>query len=128
MPRFDKVEPKGGSFRAVLAFAIAAPDVGVVVAVGLDANGKVVKGAGQTGVVGVICPSQPMAIGRPIDVMTDGEIVDMVAPFVAGTAYYAVSASGVVEAVAPAAGILKARVGHTVEAWRLVVRVSPYQG
>ena len=126
MPRFDKVEPKGGSFRAPLNFAIAAPDVGVVVAVGLDANGRVVKGAGQTGIVAVICPSNQLAAGEPIDCMTDGEIVDVA--LVAGTTYYGVGASGVVESTAPAAGVNKSKIGHTVQAWRLIVRVGQNQG
>lgn len=127
MPRFDKVEPKGGSFRAVLAFAIAAVDVGTVVGVGLDVNGKVVEGAGQTGVLAVICPSSPASIGDPIDCMTDGEIVDMTG-LAAGTVYYAGAAAGALGAVAPVAGVNAARVGYTVEAWRLVVRVSRDQG
>lgn len=127
MPRFDKVEPKGGSFRAVLAFAIAAVDVGTVVGVGLDVNGKVVKGAGQTGVLAVICPSSPASIGDPIDCMTDGEIVDMTG-LAAGTVYYGGAAAGALGAVAPVAGVNAARVGYTVEAWRLVVRVSRDQG
>lgn len=126
MPRFDKVEPKGGSFRAPLAIAIAAVDVGVVYGVGLDVNGKVVRGAGQTGVVGVICPSNVLAINDPIDVMTDGEIVDVA--LAAGTKYYINTATGVLETAAPAAGTNKPVAGHTVQAWRLIVRVSTFQG
>lgn len=126
MPRFDKVEPKGGAFRAPLNFAIAAIDVGVVVAVGLDVNGRVVRGAGQSGICAVICPSNQMATGDPIDCMTDGEIVDMT--LVAGTAYYGVDATGVVEAVAPIAGANKVRIGQTVQTWRLIVRVMQKQG
>ena len=126
MPRFDKVEPKGGSFRAALNFAIAAVDVGVVVAVGLDANGRVVKGAGQSGIVAVICPSNVMSAGDPIDCMTDGEIADYAG--VAGTAYYGIDGTGLLDAVAPLAGVNKARIGHTVQAWRLVVRVGRTQG
>ena len=127
MPRFDKVEPKGGSFRAPLNFAIAAGDVGEIVAVGLDVNGRVVKGAGQTGVVAVICPSNVMAAGDPIDCMTDGEIADATG-LAAGTAYFGVNATGVIEDTAPAAGANKVRIGHTVQAWRLIVRVGNYQG
>lgn len=126
MPRFDKVEPKGGSFRAPLAFAIAAVDVGVVVAVGLDVNGRVVKGAGNSGVVAVICPSNVLNIGDPIDCMTDGEIVDV--SLTAGTAYYANGTTGALETTAPAAGTNKVKVGHTVQTWRLVVRVRDFQG
>ena len=116
MPRFDKVEPKGGSFRAPLNFAIAAVDVGVVVGVGLDTNGRVVKGSGNTGVVGVICPSNVMASGEPIDVMTDGEIVDTT--LTAGTVYYS-DAAGVISTTNTGT-----QVGFTYQTWRLVVRVS----
>ena len=127
MPRFDKVEPKGGSFRAPLNFAIAAPDVGVVVGVGIDANGRVVKGAGQSGVVGVICPSNLMAAGDPIDVMSHGEIVDV--SLAAGTQYFVNTSTGAIETAAPAAGTNKPRVGHTVQSWRLIVRFETgYQG
>lgn len=126
MPRFDKVEPKGGSFRAPLGFAIASGDVGVVKGVGLDVNGKVVLGAGQTGVVAVICPSNVMAIGDPIDCMTNGEIVDVA--LAAGTTYYINTSTGVLETAAPAVGTNKPKAGHTVQAWRLIVRVSTFQG
>lgn len=121
MPRFDKVEPKGGSFRAPLNFAIAAPDVGVVVGVGLDTNGRVVKGAGNTGVVAVICPSKVMSAGDPIDCMTDGEIVDT--SLTAGTPYYAAAADGAVSGLNTGT-----QVGFTVQTWRLVVRVSQTVG
>jgi hypothetical protein len=127
MARFDKVEPKGGSFRAPLGFAIAAADVGDVVGVGLDANGVAQKSGSQTGIVGVICPSSQAAVGDPIDVMTDGEIVD-VAGLAAGTVYYAADADGAVDTTAPAAGVAGVRVGHTVQSWRLVVRVQSVVG
>lgn len=116
MPRFDKVEPKGGSFRAPLNFAIALGDVGVVVGVGLDTSGRVVKGAGNTGVIGVICPSRIMAAGDPIDVMQDGEIVDC--SLTAGTRYYAQAAAGVLTTTAGT----DAKVGWTCQTWRLIVR------
>jgi hypothetical protein len=127
MPRFDKVEPKGGSFRAPLNYAVASGEVGVVFGIGLDVNGRVVKGAGQTGVVALICPSNVMSAGDPIDCMTDGEIADMTG-LAAGTAYYVNSATGALESTAPAAGTNKVKAGHTVQSWRLVVRVRDFQG
>lgn len=117
MPRFDKVEPKGGSFRAPLNFAIASGDVGTVVGVGLDANGRCVKGAGTSGVVGVICPSRVMAAGEPIDVMTSGEIVDT--SLTAGARYYADAVTGVLNTTNT-----NAKVGFTVQTWRLIVRAE----
>ncbi len=126
MPRFDKVEPKGGSFRAPLGFNLVSGDVGVVIGVGLDVNGRVQKGAAQSGVVAVICPSSLGAIGDPIDCMTDGEIVDMA--LAAGTTYYINTATGVLQTGAPAAGVNGAKAGHTVQSWRLIVRVGSVQG
>lgn len=118
MPRFDKVEPKGGSFRAPLNFAIASSDVGVVVGIGLDTSGRVVKGAGNSGIVAVICPSRVMAAGEPIDCMTDGEIVDTA--LTAGTKYFAAVADGALTVTATA----NAKIGFTVQTWRLIVRVG----
>lgn len=124
MSRIDKYDPVDGGFRAKLAFA---PAVGVALGVGLDATGKVVAGAGATGVVGVICPSSVLAINDVIDVMTHGEIVD-VTGLAAGTSYYGAAADGVVAAGAPAVGVNSAKIGYTVEAWRLIVRVETVQG
>lgn len=136
MARYDKYDPVSGGFRAPLAAAIAAARVGGVEAVSLDATGKVVVGTGgQTGFVGVICPDKTFAAGDIIDVMTDGEIVEFTtgangaafAPAVAGEEYYA-AAGGALEVTAPGAGTNKGRVGHTVEATRLIVRAGVRQG
>lgn len=128
MARFDKYDPVSGGFRAPLAADWLLADYGVPLAVGLDANGRVVKGNGNTGVVGVVCVdgqirngvlvSQPKIAGEIVDVMTSGEIVDC-AGLVAGDAYGSVAATGV---LASTAGLLQ--VGNTVEATRLVVRVT----
>lgn len=124
---YDKYDPISGGFRAPLDAAIADADPNVVRGVSLNANGRVVVGtAGNSGGVGVIVAHKAMAAGDIVDVMTDGEIVD-VAGLTAGTVYY-VSAAGVLETTAPAAGANKLRVGHTVEADRLIVRVQLVQG
>lgn len=124
---YDKYDPISGGFRAPLAAAIADADPNVVQAVSLDANGRVVVGtAGNSGFVGVIVAHKAMAANDIVDVMTDGEIVD-VAGLVAGTVYFA-SATGPLEVTAPIAGANKGRVGHTVEADRLIVRAQIAQG
>lgn len=119
--RFDKVDPYGGSFRAKLAFAVASTDVGVVYPVGLDASGNVVKGAGQTSVVGVICPVRTAAIGEPIDVMVDGEIANFAlqngSAAQAGTVYYG-HADGTLSTLNT-----DTKLGWTVTADRLMVHV-----
>lgn len=125
MARIDKYEPLSGGFRANLAAdwaGQAAP-----VAVSLDANGRVVIGAGTALTqVGVICKPDAAKAGTPVDIMTDGELLE--AGLVAGTVYYANATTGALESSAPAAGTNKLRVGHTVEASRLVVRCQLIQG
>lgn len=114
--RFDKYDPVSGGFRAPLnaAYTGAAAALGV----GLNSSGKVVVGAGATGIVGVICQPYDKAANDIVDVMTDGEIVE--AALAAGTTYYAHATTGVISTTVSAY-----RVGHTVEAGRLVVRTLP---
>lgn len=124
MGRIDKYDPVDGGFRAPLAANYAGSETPV--GVGLDVNGRVVLGAGNTGVVGVMVKTLAANTGDIVDVMTDGEIVE--AGLAAGTVYYAAAADGALTTAAPAAGVNATRVGHTVEADRLVVRVQRVQG
>ena len=136
MARYDKYDPVNGGFRAVLVAAIASSAVGGIIAVSLDANGKVVVGtAAQSGFVGVICPDKVFAAGDVIDVMTSGEIVEFTtgangAAFGAAVAgqIYTANASGAIQTTIPAAGVNYDRVGHSVEATRLIVRCQKAQG
>lgn len=116
MARIDKYEPLGGGFRAKLAadYTGSANPIGV----GLNSSGLVVPGAGQTGVLGVICLPKDKKAGDPVDVMTDGELVGFGGA--AGTVYYAHASTGVISTTASLY-----RVGATVEASRLVVRMAP---
>lgn len=123
--RYDKYDPVDGGFRAPLAadFAGSANAIGV----GLDVNGRVVVGAGHTGVIAILCnpssdvPGATTKAGDPVDCMTDGEVVDFVGA--AGTKYYAHATTGVISTTSAAGAIY---VGHTVEATRLVVRVGRF--
>jgi hypothetical protein len=116
MARFDKYESATGGFRAALAAAYTgSPNP---IAVGLDVNGRVVPGAGQTGICGVICQPKNRAAGERIDVMVDGEIVECTG-LAAGTLYYANLSTGVLQT-----GATIAAVGFTVEADRLHVRTE----
>lgn len=131
MARYDKYEPVSGGFRAPLA-ADWAGALGTPVGVGLDASGRVVPGAGNTGVVGVLIVEGRVApdgtrslsprgkAGEIQDVMTDGEIVDCTG-LTAGTVYYAASADGAVSVTSTGGAT---RLGATVEAQRLVVRAA----
>lgn len=125
MARIDKYEPVGGGFRAPLAGAwvgSATPK-----GVGLDANGRVVPGAGNSGIKGVLCQPENKAANDIVDVMTEGELVEF-AGLAAGTTYYAANADGVISAAGPAVGVNAVQIGFTVEANRMVVRVKQVQG
>lgn len=114
---YDKYDPINGGFRAKLAAnksATTAP-----IAVGLDSNGAVVYGAGNTGIIGVIVLPVAKVAGDVVDVMTSGEIVN-VATLTAGTIVTADTTSGALGTTAASA--TKVPVGYMVEAGRLVVR------
>ena len=128
MARYDKYDPISGGFRAKLAAAWAAAD-GTPVAVGLDVNGRVVPGAGNTGILGVVVlVAENKAAGDVVDVMTAGEIVEVddtgFTGRAAGIAVYAVPASGALTNVATA----NVKIGHMVENDRLVVRKAASAG
>lgn len=79
---YDKYDPVSGGFRAPLAADLPATAIiaganttGDPLAVGLDTNGRVVPGAGTTGIVGVLVTTKNMKANDIVDVMTAGEIV-----------------------------------------------------
>lgn len=149
MARYDKYEPIAGGFRARLAEALTLSNGSIgPVAVSLNASGQAVVGtAGQSGPVGVLVknvakgPVGPwgtsLAGGTPnayapigaqagdvVDIMTNGEIVDLdPTDFPAGSAIYA-AADGTLSATGGAGSYV---IGHTVEAGRLVVRFAAGQ-
>jgi hypothetical protein len=138
-PRYDKYDGVTGGFRGKLAADLTVDSEGStgVRAVSLNASGRVVVGtAGASGFVGVIVKNVPfypslgsipgaanLAVpvggkaGDVVDIMTDGEIVD-VAGLAAGTKYYA-AADGTLNTTNT-----NPYVGHTVEAGRLIVRAQ----
>lgn len=125
MPRYDKYEPYAGGFRAPLAEAITKDDGFTVYGVGLDADGHVVLGAGQSGIVGALVAHGAKNAGDIVDVMTSGEIVEFTADGIpggdaadAGTVYSAGNTDGALGATGDVA------LGFTVEPTRLVVRFS----
>lgn len=115
--RYDKYEFMGGGFRAPLAVEYAAANRGVPKGVGLNADGQIVVGAGQSGVVGVLILTKAHDAGHIVDVMTQGEIVGFEGD--PGTIYYSDEDGNISDSDATGA----TRVGHTVEAARLIVRV-----
>jgi hypothetical protein len=119
--RWDKTDPYD-TIRAPLNVAWLAADIGVIIGVGINASGKLVKGAGNTGCIGVVCLSKVRPAGHPVDIIKRGEAVggvNLVAATaaLAGTSY-SISAAGVITATA--AGV-RGTLGLTVEADRLIV-------
>lgn len=131
--RIDKYEPLTGGTRAPLNAATVVGDLGVLFGVGLNANGRVVKGAGNTGIIGVLCNSSAKNAGAIVDVAQDCDIVELPG-LVAGTVYWADGVTGLLAAGIVGTGAIPAsgtgstagsqRIGFTVEADRLVVRVG----
>lgn len=115
-----------GGFRAALNVDWLDADVAAPIAVSLNGSGRVVKAAGTTGVVGVVVCDRKKFAGDIVDIMTSGEITDC-AGLAAGTVYYGAT-TGVISSTAPGAGVNGVRVGQTVEADRLIVRVQAVQG
>lgn len=139
MARYDKYDPVAGGFRAHLAVDWVLADLNRVWPVGLDVNGLVVKGAGQTGILGVLVLTRPIKAGsEPVDVMTNGEIIEFptaAAPAPAGSAVFAEPATDFEVDVAVNVAPASVRIGHTVESSatngrgaRLVVRVVQAAG
>lgn len=126
MARIDKTESAIGVFRAPLAGDYAGSETPV--GVGLDVNGRVVIGAGVSGIVGLLvkpplniqAPLFPYKAGNPIDVLTNGELVNFAG--VAGTRYTVNTGTGVISSAAPS--VSQIAIGWTVEATRLIVRVA----
>lgn len=143
MSRIDKWHPAIGVFRAPLNAALTATsgpgavtDLNRVLCVGLNGSGRVVKATTAFTVKGIIVATHAYAAGDIIDVLTNGEVVELDgadiegggAP-VAGTDYiFNATASRLAAIGAPAAGTSFARIGWTVEATRLVVRLGLGQG
>lgn len=112
MARYDKYDTPGG-FRALLAADWTGSETPF--GVGLDANGRVVLGAGTIGVVGVLCEPNDRLAGQPVDIMLDGEILEFDGD--PATVYGADDVTGVLSDGGDTA------VGFTVEEDRLVVRM-----
>lgn len=126
--RYDKYEPHAGGFRAPTDAALVEADVNKIFGVGLNSSGRVVKGAGQSGIIGVLVVPSKKAAGDIVDVMTGGEIVgatlsDGTTALDAGKMYYVDPTTGAVTATATG----NVPIGFTVEASRLIVRLVPTQ-
>ena len=116
MARIDKTESAVGVVRAKNAADIAATDYDKIFGVGLNAQGRVVKGAGTTGVIGVTTWNRTNSkAGKVTDIFKLGDFVEC-AGLAAGTKYFADAATGVISTTNTGT-----YVGFTVEADRLVL-------
>jgi hypothetical protein len=136
MARVDKYDPITGGFRADVALDVLDADLGKLYAYGLDSTGKAVKGAGQSGCLGVwVFNDKPGRVGplREIqrqDIMREGCVTDFGPTAgvpgtdfgVAGTKYFANATTGAISATG---GTGTYYVGATVEPDRLEVNFQP---
>lgn len=124
MARIDKTDSAVGVVRAPLNADIEEANYDTIKCVGLNAQGRIVYGAGQTGVVGVIISDRTVRkAGKIADIFVLGDAVD-VDGLAAGTTYYADPATGdLITAADNGAGVANTRIGFTVEADRLVIRL-----
>lgn len=142
MSRIDKYGPLTGGFRAPLNAAWNATsgpsgvsDLNRIIVVALNGSGKLIKATTAAAAVGVVCLSSAKEAGAVVDVMTNGEIVELdtndlqTGSPAAGTKYILdTTASRLAAQGTPAAGTNVFYVGTTVEATRLVVRCGSFQG
>lgn len=125
MARIDKTDSAVGVVRAALNADVAEADYNQIIGVGLNAQGRIVKGAGNSGIVGVIIPDHTRRkAGMVTDIFVMGDAVE-VDGLTAGTTYYLDTAGNLTAAAddggAPAVPYTK--IGFTVEADRLVIRL-----
>lgn len=132
MSRYDKYDPKNGGYRAWLAADYDPDDVERLIGVGHDAQGRLVKGAGVTGITGVLILTKAEKAGTRVDPMTSGDVVEF-GPTVGepgvdfgqpGKVYYSNAAGEIDVAANPADLTGLVRVGHTERGSRLIVRVE----
>lgn len=136
MARVDKYDPETGGFRVYVAGDYADADLGKLFGFGLDSTGKMVKGAGVSGVLGVwVVTEKPGVVGplrevSRLDIMREGCITDFgpstsgkvpgVDFGVAATKYFS-DANGVISSTAAVGSYY---VGATVEPDRLEVNFN----
>lgn len=120
--RVDKTNSQVGVVRAYLAADIASSEWNKLRAVGLNSSGKVVLGAGASGIKGIaIFDSTNSKAGKRVDIFKLAEfIVSGADLLVAATNYTANTTTGVVSSTA--ASGTQIAVGYTVENDRLVMQ------
>jgi hypothetical protein len=124
MARIDKADSTVGVVRADLGADLPLDTMDTIIGVGLNSAGRILPGAANTGVVGVMNPNRKVRLaGKRADIFKTGEAVEMEG-LQPGRNAYAAHATGVVStpAAAPAAADFT-KVGYTVEADRLIIQL-----
>lgn len=119
--RVDKTNSQVGVVRAPLDAAITSADWNKMRAVGLNSSGRVVLGAGASGIKGIaIFDRTNSKAGDPVDIIKLGEIIVSDADLLtAATNYTANTTTGVVSNAA--ASGTQIAVGYTVQNDRFVI-------
>lgn len=116
MARIDKTQSAIAVTRAPINADFAQGDWDRIIPVGINATGKVVKGAGTTGVIGVVIPGKTVyKAGQIADIFGNGSEAVECAGLAAGTKYYS-AADGTVSTTNTGTYL-----GFTVETDRLVI-------
>jgi hypothetical protein len=120
--RIDKTDSAVGVVRGVLNADVASGSWNKPLGVGINASGKVVLGAGTSGIVGIIIvDSTNYRAGSRCDIFKLGEVVlTSTDILVAGTNYTANTTTGVITSAAVSASQIQ--IGYTVEADRLILK------
>lgn len=116
MARVDKTDSAVGVVRANFLADFVVGDYDKVIAVGLDSLGRIIKGSGQTGIVGVVIPGRNSKAGKRGDIFVLADVVDCVG-LAAGTKYFG-QPDGTVSTLNTGVAL-----GFTVEADRLQIRL-----
>lgn len=129
MARIDKYEPHVSGSRARLAAAWLIGDIGAIIGVSLDVNGRIVKGAGTQGLVGVCVLQSTHPAGHQVDILQRCDLVEVTGLTGQGPGKKMyMNLAGVITATAPTVGVNAYLLGHMVETDRLVLRWQEIQG
>lgn len=120
--RVDKTDSSVGVVRGLNNADIANTEWDHMRAVGINASGKVVLGAGQSGIRGIaIFDATKYRAGVRVDIFKLGEIVLTGADILlAGTSYTANTTTGVISSAAVSASQIA--IGYTQESDRFVIQ------
>lgn len=141
MSRYDKYNPVSGGFRVPLNAAwnatsgpASVTDLSRILVVGVNGSGRAVKATTVALASGILILTGAKAAGDVVDVMTDGEVVEIsgtdmqsgTAP-TAGQKLYLDTTASRLTSTAPGVGVNGFYVGQIIEAGRLVVRCGAVQ-